>query len=238
VVWWDPALLTAKVDENFGLRQEEILAADVGDVEAGLGLEHYESWKEARRSLLQHGSRPSYEVLTVTGSELEEDPVDFSPEIAHVEVERPTQRPHGERFGTLVHTVLRDIDLDADSDAVSKLTQVHAQTLGATSEETSFAAEAVQGALTHPVLAAAREALSEGRCHREAPFVLRLDDGRMLEGEMDLTYRDADGWVVVDFKTDASVDSRRERYEAQLSWYVFALGRIKDQTCRGILMAV
>ena len=247
VVWWDPALLTAEVDENLGLRQEEILAADAGDVEAGRGLEHYESWKEARRNLLQRGSRPSCEVVTVTGMELDRGPVDFSPEIVHASVERPVERsggrtgrdrPRGERFGTLVHTVLRDIVLDADSQAVARLTQIHARTLGATSEEATFAAEAVRGALAHEVLVAARRAQSDRRCHRETPFVLPLDDGRLLEGEMDLTYRDEEGWVVVDFKTDADLDSRRERYEAQLSWYVFALGRIKGEPCRGVLLAV
>ena len=87
-------------------------------------------------------------------------------------------------------------------------------------------------------MVAARRAQSDQSCYREAPFVLALDDGRLLEGEMDLTYRDEEGWVVVDFKTDADLDSRRERYEAQLSWYIFALERIMGEPCRGVLLAI
>ena len=38
----------------------------------------------------------------------------------------------GPRFGTLVHTILRDAPLDADQPALAALAQVHGRLLGAT----------------------------------------------------------------------------------------------------------
>jgi ATP-dependent exoDNAse (exonuclease V) beta subunit len=53
------------------------------------------------------------------------------------------------------------------------------------------------------------------------------DDG-VLEGYVDLLYRDDDGLVVVDYKTDAwgseaDLDAKVERYSVQLQAYASAL---------------
>jgi hypothetical protein len=39
---------------------------------------------------------------------------------------------------------------------------------------------AVQSALTHPLIARAREALAQGQCRRETPLTLRLPTGALL----------------------------------------------------------
>ena len=56
----------------------------------------------------------------------------------------------------------------------------------------------------------------------EQPFVIDRGDGQFLEGVIDLVFREGDGWVVVDYKTDrGEADARglTAKYRAQVSRY-------------------
>jgi ATP-dependent exoDNAse (exonuclease V) beta subunit len=70
---------------------------------------------------------------------------------------------------------------------------------------------------------------------REEPVVHRLADGTLLEGVVDLAFRDADGWTVVDFKTEGS---DRESYGAQVHLYCAAVEAATGLRARGVLLAV
>jgi ATP-dependent exoDNAse (exonuclease V) beta subunit len=148
---------------------------------------------------------------------------------------RVFQRPSGTRFGILVHAVLAEVPLDAARDRVADHARVQARLLGATSEETEAAITAVGAALAHPVLAEARNALE---VRREVPLHVRLPDGVLAEGVVDLAYREAGGWVVVDFKTDADPALRKDEYERQVALYSFALRRATGAAVRGVLLTV
>ena len=74
--------------------------------------------------------------------------------------------------------------------------------------------------------------------HREWPVTLRLDDMHILEGVLDLAYRDTDGWVVVDYKTDADLEINRDMYVRQLRWYLHALLSATGDQVRGVLLQV
>ena len=78
-------------------------------------------------------------------------------------------RPGGPRFGALVHAVLAIIPLDAEINAVTRLTAAQANILGATEDEVQAAAEVVQGILAQPLLQRAFEATKTQRCRREDP---------------------------------------------------------------------
>ena len=67
------------------------------------------------------------------------------------------------------------------------------------------------------------------RCHRELPVHLRLEDGRLLEGVIDLAFLEQDRWVVVDFKSDAA--STRAT-NASCSGIVYALSRLSGLPAR------
>ncbi|MCA9739526.1 MAG: UvrD-helicase domain-containing protein [Gemmatimonadetes bacterium] len=66
--------------------------------------------------------------------------------------------------------------------------------------------------------------------HVEVPIAVPLEDGgegpAVLEGVLDLAFREADGWVVVDYKTDPGDDPdfpvRSGRYRAQVELYARA----------------
>ena len=229
VVWWDPAGLRLDVPHTFGLRQEEILAAEPA-ARAAEGIARYREWQEHRQESLEKGQKPAFRVVSPT--EGLEDPPERHP--VHIIQSLPAraERPGGRRFGILVHAILRDLDLQGGGEQIGALAKVHARLLDAPDEEAEAAAAAVEVAWAHPLMARARAA---ERCHRELPIHLRLEDGRLLEGAIDLAFVEQDRWVVVDFKTDVG-DSAR--YERQLQWYLYGLARLTGRDAVGHLLRV
>ena len=149
-------------------------------------------------------------------------------------LKRSDGRPTGTRFGTLVHTALRDVDLGAKPDAVTQLVELHGRLLGATEEEVKAAAEAVVSALDHPLL---RHAAAAGRCHREFPLIIKVDEKEIVEGTIDLAFEQAGRWVVIDFKTDLTTGNQAV-YERQLQWYLYGLTFITKQSAEGWLLGI
>jgi ATP-dependent exoDNAse (exonuclease V) beta subunit len=126
---------------------------------------------------------------------------------------------------------LRDATLDADRSTIAKVAALNARIIGATDEERAAAESAVVATLAHPVLARARAA---ERVYREYPIVLKLDDGRLLDGVIDLAFREGGEWVVVDFKTDDGL----ETYANQVRWYAYALAKLTGNRARACLLGV
>ncbi len=226
LVWWDPATLRLGVKGEFGT-DHELLKKDEG------GLAAYRAWSENRTHVLEQASRPEYEVF-IASQAADEPPQTTAVECDSTGVSRET-RPSGRRFGTLVHAVMRDIPYDAGDDAIATFVALHRRIVGASEEECAAAETAVKAALAHPLLARARTA---ARCHREYPVVLPLDGGKLLEGVVDLAFVENGSWVVVDFKTDANVNTRRSAYERQLQWYAYVLGKLTSMSARGFLLGI
>ena len=233
VLWWDPATLKLRVAANFGLSQEDLLVADEGGQIAAAGEDRYYKWRSRRAEAQEAGLSPHFEVKVAT--EIEEPPPGPTPDLRVEATSRVKNRPSGPRFGTLVHTVLRDVDYQANEAAIFQLAELHGRTLEAPGQEVKAAVEAVSRALQHPLL---RQAATSPRLYREAPFIFHRDPDRLLEGTLDLAFFDGDTWVVVDFKTDAELDQLGERYRRQLAWYVHALRQLTGQKARGVLLAV
>jgi hypothetical protein len=78
-------------------------------------------------------------------------------------------------------------------------------------------------ALQHPILQRAAASARKGELCRETPVLLRLDDGSLVEGVVDLAFHedtaDFSGWTVVDFKTDREFATSSDRYTAQVGIY-------------------
>jgi ATP-dependent exoDNAse (exonuclease V) beta subunit len=228
VVWWDPRKLRLDVESGLGLRQEKILAAD-----GGVSLASYREWQQARAQTIHQGAKPQFLVFLASQA-LEAPPGDAIP-VATEFASKPTTRSGGRRFGSLVHSVLRDVQLNAGRESIAKLVNLNARSIGAPSEESTAALSAVEAALAHPLLARARAA---ERCHREYPVTLKLDDGRLLEGVIDLAFIEDGVWTIVDFKTDADISDRRQAYERQLQWYGYALTKLTGMAARAWLLGV
>lgn len=228
VVWWDPSKLTLNVEGGLGFHQKEILAVD-----GGASLAAYREWQSARLKVIEAGSRPEYQIF-VASLAADAPPGPNAP-VEMVTVARSARRVAGRRFGILVHNVMRDVPLRADRAAIQRLVDWNARVLGSPDAERDAAVAAVEAALEHPLLARARAA---ERCHREYPLVLTLDDGRIVEGVIDLAFVENEQWVIVDFKTDADASERRAQYERQLRWYAFALAELTGLIARAHLLEI
>jgi ATP-dependent exoDNAse (exonuclease V) beta subunit len=236
VVWWDPASLTLGKQDEVGLRQQEILKEDEGRLTSDASIRAHQVWQAARARTLAEGARPSLVVRTVT--EQAERPGSASGvavTVEQVEGDR-AGRPHGRRFGTLVHAVLAEIPFEADAARVRQTAVVQGRYLGASEAEVAAAAGCVTAALAHPLL---RRAAQAGPCRRETPVVERLEDGTVVDGVVDLAFAEGDGsWTVVDFKTDRELEGQRDLYLEQVGLYARGIAAALSGTARGVLLCL
>ncbi len=233
VVWWAPEALALLVDENVGLKQQKLLTADEHGARSQDGLRAHDAWQAERQRVRSVGVVPSLRVVTATEHAV------VGTAARDVRTERvglSGPRPHGRRFGTLVHAVLATVPLAAEDTAIRAAAELEGRVLAAPADEVAAAVDVVREILAHPLL---RRAAAADECRRETPVLLRLDDGTLVEGIVDAAFRDADGWTVVDWKTDLGLGvEREEQYQRQVALYVDAVARATGQTARGVLLRV
>ena len=252
VVWWDPAVLGLDREVEGGLRQQRILAADASSSVSEEGVLAHDAWAEQRASWIARGAVKTRRVRTVTeiveavsepapaawtAREPAERPLESLVELAVTGVDR-RGRPGGKRFGTLVHAVLAAVPLDAEAASVAAVARAQGRLMGAPADEIEAAATAATAALGHPLLRRAAESARRGECRREAPVMLPGSGGEIIEGVVDLAFRERSGWTVIDFKTDAELAGRKARYETQVLLYVEAIRAATGEGARGVLLSV
>jgi ATP-dependent exoDNAse (exonuclease V) beta subunit len=117
-----------------------------------------------------------------------------------------------------------------EASEIDALVAVCGREHGAGEAEIAAAADVVRAALEHPLLRA------EGavEVHREWPVTVRLADGRIVEGRIDLAYSDGARWTVVDYKTDR----REKRNIAQVQAYGLAVARATGMPVRCVVLEV
>ena len=192
----------------------------------------YEQWEERRAAALDSGAvnftaeTPSrkHGDLAKTAREDhadEDDDPDDEPRLG----DRPANsRDHALKFGTAVHRCLELADLDAldAPDAARPLVRRIAEAASVDPDDLSVH---VTSALGSGLI---RRAAKSEQCFFEMPLVsARIDGDRteITEGVADLAFREAGGWVVVDFKSDHSRGTARdEQYKAQVRDYARMLG--------------
>jgi ATP-dependent helicase/nuclease subunit A len=247
VVWWDPRALSAGTERSAGLRQKRILQADErGETGDGGELRHA-AWRARRVRAIELGSAPSQRVRTATeiAGEVWQPGVEQKRTgkvaLEHTDVPREG-RPRGKRFGVLVHAVLAEVHLGATESDAHAMAVVQGRLVGATLAEVTAAKTAVVAALAHPLMLRAAKAAKRGECRRETPVVMPLEGGAVLDGIIDLAFREETEtgplWTVIDFKTDSDVDAHGAQYEVQVSLYVDAIERATGERATGILLAV
>ena len=244
VVWWDPNSPTLRlgIEARFGIRQAELLSKDTPAPVVERDLARYRAWRERRDRTVSQAATPSLRVLTVTelAERLVADHVPAAtgdePEI--VELAGDPDRPSGRRFGALVHAVLAATPLDATADQVGEFARLEGRMLGATGAEMTAAGAAATAALEHPILERARRAGGAAACRREAPVTMQADDGTLVEGVVDLAFRDHGTWVVVDFKTDRELEVALDVYRRQVRLYAQMVARATGEPTRSVLMRI
>jgi len=223
VVWFDPALLQLNVDKAEGVEHEDVLSGSADQAVAGL--QAYEHWKASRAERVERGAAPRFNVAAAETFGEAEEAADIAVETVTLPVEGT--RPGGRRFGRVVHDVLQYARSVED---VPALAELWARAHGRPAEEVPLAAEAARGALAWA--AAAIPAGAE--VFRELPVMVRLRDGTLVDGRIDLAWNDGRMWTVVDYKTDR----RAARNLDQVRLYALALKRLTGLSARGIVLEV
>lgn len=140
----------------------------------------------------------------------------------------------GAERGTLVHRALSLVPLEALRGAANIQTAVHQaihdmmeREIFTPQELLSLNMRGVAGFFSSEL---GQRMLASGQVRREWGFNLLMDErnGTLLQGVIDCAFREAEGWVLVDYKTDRISDEEafRQRYAMQLEWYARALERI------------
>jgi ATP-dependent helicase/nuclease subunit A len=241
VVWWDPRALKLGAEAPLGIRRPELIVKDVAPDIVESGLAAYNSWSERRQQALAAGRQSSVAVRTVTQAAKttgDGAPDSQLPPVEIVELPRAANRPSGRRFGALVHAVLASVPLDGDLNVIQRLATIHGRILGAAEEEIVAASETVHTALAHPLLNHAHNAAQQGRCRREVPIAWRDTNGLLIEGVVDLAFEQAEGWTVIDFKTDEEFRGNEPAYRRQVGMYASAIQAANGARVSALLMRV
>ena len=102
-----------------------------------------------------------------------------------------------------------------------------------TPEEASWIRpEAVEGFFASEI---GKRLLSSPEVHREWDFNLCIRERNMIvQGMIDCAFREGDGWILLDYKTDHIEDENAfvEEYRPQLEWYAVALRELTGKPVR------
>ncbi len=128
----------------------------------------------------------------------------------------------GARFGKLVHGLLEVVDWERP-EGLDLIARTEAESLdlgaGAGPEASGIVRRALAGDLM-------RRIVKSDAFYREVPFVVR-EGAVLLEGKMDVVFREGNDIYVVDFKTDrvtgGDIETRAEHYRPQAEAYARAI---------------
>jgi ATP-dependent exoDNAse (exonuclease V) beta subunit len=238
VVWWDASVLQPISQAHTRSRLTEFLKEDDDKVRSEEGIRAHEKWQKQRAGVRQVAAKPERAVITATARAATPR---VGAEVAIESLEIDFSRPHGKRFGVLVHSVLSVVPLNSDQEAIEDIARAKGRILGAMENEIVAAVETVDRALRHPLIQRAAAAANNGQCRREVPVGLKLEDGVMVEGVIDLAFRDQSPhspWTVIDYKTDFEVKGRLEEYQNQVSLYALAISRATGLETRPVLLRI
>jgi ATP-dependent helicase/nuclease subunit A len=148
----------------------------------------------------------------------------------------PAGRREALAFGTAFHRIMAALDLDAAREASNPGTlakENEALAERAASEEglPASAVPALLDALQKTVAGDMfRRVLAADLVLRETPVLYPDDQGRRVQGDIDLLFREGEVWSVVDYKTDRVPRGKEARdaaepYRGQIEAYVAGVSR-------------
>jgi len=239
VVWWDPATLVLDREPEGGVRDIDLLVDDAAShAAAETTRQMHAVWQQRRTASLHAGTLPSVRITTVTERTATAGASASGTQVETASIaDRDPHRPRGKRFGALVHSILAAVDLRADAPAVARIAAAHARLFGADDAEAEAATKVVQGALAHPLL---QRAANSADCRRELPFLHREADGAIVEGTVDLAFREQTGaagrWTVLEFKT--GTQNRSELHKGQVRTYCAAVEDATGEPATGAIIFI
>jgi len=189
--------LDAKYDEKALVAEKEKLKAQ----------------QQARKEKLEK-LRGQKEFKSVT-SVLKVDPDKQEKEEKVFEEPETTSPWGGKDLGSLAH-LLMEKGWDWDEAKIKKGAQFYAERMGIPQEGAALAVGWVTKALRSDLIQRAR--ISKNY-FRELPVTGKQKDGTFINAVLDLAFLEDDQWVIVDYKTDQNMETRKEKYKEQLGYY-------------------
>jgi ATP-dependent exoDNAse (exonuclease V) beta subunit len=197
-----------------------------------------DEWEIQRAITFAQGARRAFVGATTLARRGEEQGGTIDPGLAKEgrDLELPpwNKGRYGTAVGRAVHAVLQTVDL-ATGDGIDDAAAAQAAAEGVLGHEAAI------GALARQAIASACVQRAAARPRwREMYVAVPLED-LVLEGYVDLVYRDDDGLVVVDYKTDAvandaGLDARLTHYRVQIGAYAHAIqAATGEPVVRGVL---
>ena len=198
-----------------------------------------EAWQTQRRALLDRQRvRHTISATTLAHERAAAHAIEPNAELdAGLEKDAPADETPpwrrgraGTAIGRAVHSALQTIDLATGANlAAIAAAQSAAEGVGDRAGEVERLARlALDSTSVH-------DAVASGRYWREV-YVAADIDGVIVDGFIDLLYQSSDGYVVVDYKTDAigarNADEVLARYVPQAMAYALVLGEQLDQPVR------
>ena len=176
-------------------------------------------WIEERDTIYAARARP----VAIAATRIAEDARDAKEE--QDVPDEPWRRGRaGTSIGRAVHAALQVVDLRSGK-GLDDIAQAQAAAEGVPGRAGEIA-RLVRGALESDLV---QRALESGRWWRETPVAGRVGGG-IVDGFIDLLFEEEDGYVVVDYKTDAAgddeaIEQAMARYRLQGGAYALALNR-------------
>jgi ATP-dependent helicase/nuclease subunit A len=200
--------LIRRLDGGADDRASEILEARLAPVTKA-----YEAWEDLTVSRLVAAAEPAFEPSR-GDEERDERPV---------EEEEATPR---NEFGTMFHLLM---ELSARSSPRGSLAPERLETLTRplTANEKGEIGAALADFWKSPLGTSVKKA---SKCHPELPFIYKTRHG-LLKGQIDLVFREKDGWAILDYKTNrlagaADKDAAVKTYSWQLGLYALAFWKL------------
>ena len=152
----------------------------------------------------------------------------------------PAEEAGGAARGTVTHRFLSLVDLDAvrqaggaDPGMLAAMRDRLVADQVFTPEEASWIRlEKVAGFYRSEI---GKRMLASPEVHREWDFNLCLRErGMIIQGMIDCAFREGDGWILLDYKTDRIEDEQAfiGEYRPQLEWYAVALRELTGKSVR------
>jgi len=200
-------------------------AAAAQEPDVGRLVADRDSWQEERRALLGRAGAPA-RATSPSGLEHVDD------EVRDGGAGAPPGRGTALALGSLVHEVMELCDL-GDESSIGPVAASAAARLGRPDLTERAAALALACWRSAPVRAAA----AAPEVHRELEVGALIGDV-VVNGAIDLLYRDGAEWVIVDYKTDRGAEAPvlRERYAPQGAAYAVAVEKATGGTVREVVL--
>ena len=146
----------------------------------------------------------------------------------------PAKDAGGAARGSVIHRFLSLADLEkirraggADAELLAELRDALTERGVFTEEEAAWIRPgAVEKFFASEI---GRRMLASPEVHREWEFNLAVRDrGMIVQGMIDCAFREGDGWILLDYKTDTITDEAAfaAEYKPQLEWYALALEKL------------